>query len=188
MRKDYFLNDLNRLIRGFFRTLRPCFIGENVHIGSNPIINPMAYIGDNVSIGDNVILGNGSVIRSKSYIGNNCLIGHLTVLEGYVSIGDNVRIQAQSHIPKYTIIEDGVFIGPCFMAVNTNTITHMRAEKPFSKGPIIRRLARLGGNATLLPGVTIGENAYIGAGSVVTRDIPDNEMWIGNPARFLKIV
>ena len=114
-------------------------------------------------------------------IGKDCTIHSHVWIGELVTIGNRVKIQAFSFIPSGVTLEDDVFIGPhvCF----TND------KLPPSKGEfwaetLVKKGAVIGANATMLPGVTIGENSMIGAGSVVTLDVPANEVWFGNPAKF----
>ncbi len=164
-------------------------------LGNNPLIHPETKFGKNVrlgygvviekncKIGDNTFIGHHTVLRPETKIGNNCVIGHLTVFEGEsIIIGDSVLIHAQCHITSDTIIEDDVFIGPSTVLINTKRIKHGRNFDLKITGPIVRRAARIGGSVLLIPGVEIGENSLIGAGSVVTKDVPPREIWFGNPA------
>ncbi len=119
----------------------------------------------------NCEIGDGCTIHGQVWIGNN------------VKIGNDCMVQAFSFIPEGVTIEDGVFIGPhvCF----TND------KRPPSYGDhwgriLVKKGASIGANATILPGVIIGEGAVIGAGSVVTKDVPAGETWVGNPARPIK--
>ena len=119
----------------------------------------------------------------KCKIGKNCTIHSHTWIGNDVKIGNNVKIEAFSFIPTGVEIEDDCFIGPhtCF----TNDMY------PPSGGnwqkTIIKKGAAIGANSTIIPGITIGEGALIGAGSVVVCDIPPNEVWAGNKAKFLRI-
>jgi UDP-2-acetamido-3-amino-2,3-dideoxy-glucuronate N-acetyltransferase len=112
-------------------------------------------------------------------IGDNCKVGSYTEM-GRVIVGNNVSIGAHSFLPEGIFIEDNVFIGPRFCGTN-DTYPPSGKEK---WGKIkIRKGARIGANVTILPNIEIGENALVGAGSVVTKNIPPGETWMGNPAR-----
>ena len=156
--------------------------GENVRLGTNVVIDEDCVIGDNTLIGHNVIL------RSRTIIGQNCMIGHSSVCEGDTIIGDRTTIHDQSHITSHAVFEEDIFIGPCFCCINTHQIKHGRNFPLELKGPMIRRAARIGARTLVMPGVEIGENAQIGAGSVVTKNIPPLECWYGSPAKYIKIV
>jgi UDP-2-acetamido-3-amino-2,3-dideoxy-glucuronate N-acetyltransferase len=150
--------------------------GENVQIGDGVVIEEWCVIGDNVIIGHNTIL------RPNTLIGNDSVIGHLVVSEGSNMIGNRVLIHSQCHITKLVTIEDDVFIAPFFCIANTPRIVHGRNYDLELKPGWIKRAARIGVSVTVLPGLTIGENTLIGAGSVVTHNVPDGEIWFGNPA------
>ena len=154
-----------------------CKIGENVKIGENTIIERGCNIGNNVFIGHN------TVIRSGNTIGDDSVIGHLVMIEADSWIGKNTTIQSQCHITKYAKIDDHVFIGPKAMLINTNKISHGRDFEPNLEGPHICFAARIGSGAIIMPGKIVGKNAVVGAGSVVTQNIPPEQIWYGNPAR-----
>ncbi len=136
-----------------------------------------------VSIGEKTRLGNYVMIRSNTRIGQECTIGSYVDIEGDVIIGDNVSLQSSCYLTRGVIIEDLVFCGPRLTTMNDKVICHRRPGLTFvRKAPRILRAARIGGGCILLPGVTIGENAFVGAGSVVTKDVPDRAVAIGNPA------
>jgi len=156
--------------------LQTCF-GNNVRMGDGVVIEK------NCSIGNNVIIGNYVVLRPNTTIGDNTVIGHGTIFEGDCVIGKRVLIHAQCHITKGVIVEDDVFIAPFALLTNTRNISHGRKNVPLVlAAPIIRRAARIAGRVCILPGVEIGENALIGLGSVVTKNVPPREIWYGNPA------
>lgn len=154
--------------------------GENIRLGSHIIIE------ENCSVGDNSLIGNGCILRPFTSIGNNTMVGHLTVFEGHCEIGDNCLIHAQCHITKGSIIEDYVFIAPFTVLTNDRKMCHGRRHilDFVVEAPKIKRAARIGASCVILPGITIGENAVIGAGSVVTKDVPDNMIAVGNPAEI----
>jgi acetyltransferase-like isoleucine patch superfamily enzyme len=171
--------------------------GTGVAIGANSVIRDGCQFGDrsrisfccfidrNCRFGIDCFIGNGTMIRENVTVGNNSKIGHAVVIELGTTIGDNVTIQSQSHITGYALIENGVFFGPNVTTSNTRHISHGRNFKPVITGPVFRRACRIGAGAVVLPGVTIGENAVVGAGAVVTKDVPDFEIWVGNPAQPL---
>lgn len=150
--------------------------GANVSLGEGVVIE------EGCSIGSNSILSHHCILRPGTILGQNCVIGHLTVFEGDSVIGDRVLIHSQCHITRGVLIEDDVFIAPFFCGANTSRIVHGRNYCLDIKPYIIKRAARIAVGVIFLPGVIIGENSLIGAGSVVTHDVPDREIWFGNPA------
>ncbi|MBF0496962.1 MAG: N-acetyltransferase [Deltaproteobacteria bacterium] len=126
------------------------------------------------------------MIRSGTRIGQGCTIGSYVDIEGDVIIGDNVSLQSACYITRGVVIENEVFCGPRVVTMNDKRICHRRPSLTFVRqAPRILRAARVGGGSILLPGVTIGENAFVGAGSVVTKDVPDYAIAVGNPARIV---
>jgi acetyltransferase-like isoleucine patch superfamily enzyme len=156
-------------------------IGDGAVIRSHTVI----YAGN--VIGRNFQTGNKVNIRESNHIGDDVSVGTLSVIEHHVEIGDHVRIHTQVFIPEFSVLEDGCWIGPNVVLTN--------AKYPLSPGvkdrlagPIVRRGAKIGANATLLPGVVIGENALVGAGAVVVRDVPPGAVVVGNPGRVIRNV
>jgi acetyltransferase-like isoleucine patch superfamily enzyme len=139
-----------------------------------------------VTLGEGTRLGNFVFIRSETRIGTGCTIGSYVDIEGDVVIGNNVSLQSACYITRGVVIEDDVFCGPRVTTMNDKRICHRRPSLAFVRSaPVIKRGARVGGGSVLLPGVTIGENAFVGAGSVVTKDVPDFAIVAGNPARVV---
>jgi acetyltransferase-like isoleucine patch superfamily enzyme len=144
------------------------------------VIAEDAIIGPGTRIGDFVL------IRDRTVIGASCVIGSYVGIEGDVRIGDFVSLQSKCHVTRGVIIEDEVFLGPRVVTMNDRRIVHRRPNLTFDrKAPRILRAARIGGGSILCPAVTIGENAFVAAGAVVTRDVPDKTMVAGNPARVI---
>jgi UDP-2-acetamido-3-amino-2,3-dideoxy-glucuronate N-acetyltransferase len=140
-------------------------------------------IADDAEIGEGTRIGNFVLIRDRTVIGRGCVIGSYLDIEGDVRIGDHVSMQSRCYVTRGVIIEDEVFCGPGVLTMNDKRIAHRRPSLKFSPAaPRILRAARIGGGSVLCPGVTIGENAFVGAGSVVTRDVPDCTIVAGNPA------
>ena len=156
-------------------------IGNNVRIGNNVVIE------DNCYIGDNVMIGHGCVIRPRTWIGDNTKISHMTVIEGDCYILNDVCIHGQCHITRGMIIEDLVFMAPFCIFANDNGMKWKRGDWNMQP-PILKRACRLAIGVRVIPGVTIGENAALGVGAVVTKDIPPREFWAGVPARFKYMV
>lgn len=141
---------------------------------------------DDVHIGENTRVGNFVFIRSNTKIGSGCTIGSYVDIEGDVVIGNRVSLQSSTYITRGVIIEDDVFCGPRVTTMNDKRMAYLRPNLTFIRSaPRILRAARIGGGSLLMPGVTIGENALVGSGSVVTKDVPDKAIVVGNPARVI---
>lgn len=151
-------------------------IGEDAVIRSGTIIYCDVIIGDHFQSGHNVM------IREKTKIGNRVAIGTSAVIEGRTIIGNEVSLQSMVYIPTDTIIGNRVFIGP--NAVLTND-RYPPTGIGGLRGPEIRDGAAIGANATLLPGVCIGEGALVAAGAIVTRDVPSYTLAMGAPAKIM---
>ena len=154
-------------------------IGAGAHVRSHTVI----YAGNR--IGSNFQTGNKVNIRELNTIGDDASVGTLSVIEHHVEIGHRVRIHSQVFIPEYSILEEACWIGPNVVLTNAKFPMSPDAKKNL-RGPVIRRRAKVGANVTILPGVVIGEDALVGAGSVVSRDVPAGAVVVGNPARVIK--
>jgi len=151
-----------------------------IKVGEHCVIFP------DVTIGDGTRVGNFVFIRSNTQIGQGCIIGSYVDIEGDVVIGHHVSLQSSCYITRGVIIEDEVFCGPRVTTLNDKRMSYRRPSLTFVRAaPRILRAARVGGGAVLMPGVTIGENALVGAGAVVTTDVPDKAIVVGNPARIV---
>jgi acetyltransferase-like isoleucine patch superfamily enzyme len=154
---------------------------QGTTIGKNAVLRSGTIIYCDVSIGDDFQTGHNVIIREKTRIGSRVAIGTATVIEGNCRIGNNISLQSMVYIPTDTIIEDGVFIGPNTVLTNDR---YPPTRTGNLEGPHIRCGAAIGANATLLPGVCIGEGALVAAGAIVTRNVPDNMLAIGAPAKI----
>ena len=152
-----------------------------VVIGDDCIIRSGSVIYSDVVFGNSCQTGHNVVIREKTFIGNHTAIGTSTVIEGNVTIGDNVSIQSQAFIPTNTKIGNNVFIGPNVVITNDK---YPPTGIGGLVGATIEDGAAIGANCTLVPGVVIGKCAFVAAGSVVTKDVPEGMMAVGNPARI----
>ena len=154
-------------------------IGDNATIRSHTVI----YAGN--EIGPQFQSGHHVFIRESNRIGERVSIGTNSVIEHHIEIRDGARCHSNVFIPEYSLLEEGCWIGPNVVVTNANYPLSKRAKENL-KGAQVRKNAKIGANSTLLPGVVIGENSLVGAGSVVTKDVPANVVVAGNPARYIK--
>lgn len=130
--------------------------------------------------------GHGVLIREHCRIGDHVSIGSKTVIEHHVTIESNVRIHSQAFIPEFTVIHQNAWIGPNVVLTNA-LYPKGQNVKARLKGPEVMENAIIGANVTVLPGVVLGKNCVVGAGSVVTSHVRDGWVVVGNPAKFLKM-
>ena len=134
------------------------------------------------TIEDRVILGDQSFVRERSRVGAGVTVGRGSVVEPDVTIGARSRVQSNVYLTRGTLLEEDVFVGPG--VVTTNDDTMARHDATFELlGATLRRACRIGGGAVLVPGVEVGEEAYVAAGAVVTRDVAPRTVVMGVPAR-----
>jgi acetyltransferase-like isoleucine patch superfamily enzyme len=162
--------------------LSPAVIGESTIVSTGAIV----FAGS--SIGARVILGDQSCVRERVTIGDDVVLGRGSLVENDTTIGAMTRIQADAYITAYSTLEEHVFVAPCVVTTNDNFMGRTEQRHELMKGPTIRRGARVGGGAVLCPGVEIGEEAFVGAGAVVTKDVAPRTIVVGNPARALREV
>jgi acetyltransferase-like isoleucine patch superfamily enzyme len=157
-------------------------------VGAGTIVSTGAIVFAGSSIGDRVILGDQSCVRERVSVGDDVVLGRGSLIENDTSVGARTKIQADAYVTAYSTLEEDVFIAPCVVTTNDNWMG--RTEKRFGnvKGPTVRRGARVGGGAILCPGVEVGAEAFVGAGAVVTKDVPARKVVVGNPARVLRDV
>jgi acetyltransferase-like isoleucine patch superfamily enzyme len=187
-----------------------CRIGDNVVLGKQPALSPRSTaprdelppleLGEGTivstgsvvfagtKVGARVILGDQSCVRERCALGDDVVVGRGSLVENDTTIGARTKIQAHAYVTAYSTLEEDVFIAPCVVTTNDNFMGRTEPRHELRKGPTIRRGARIGGGAVLLPGIEVGEEAFVGAGAVVVRDVPPRALVVGNPARQLRDV
>ncbi|MBI3012234.1 MAG: N-acetyltransferase [Elusimicrobia bacterium] len=156
-------------------------LGNDIVLRSGTVL----YLGSR--IGDGLQTGHHAIIREENVIGNHFCLWSNSVIDYGCRIGDNVKIHCNCYVAQFTTIEDDVFMAPGVTVAND---LHPGSPDAVDcmRGPTIKKGAQIGCNVTLLPHVVIGEHSLIGAGSVVTKDIPPYSLAYGNPARVVKKV
>jgi acetyltransferase-like isoleucine patch superfamily enzyme len=157
-------------------------------IGDGTIVSTGAIVFAGTRIGARVILGDQSCVRERVVVGDDVVLGRGSLIENDTTVGAMTKIQAEAYITSYSTLEEHVFIAPCVVTTNDNFMGRTEQRHALVKGPTIRRGARVGGGAVLCPGVEIGEEAFVGAGAVVTKNVPPRALVVGNPARVLREV
>jgi len=157
-------------------------------IGDGTLISTGAIVFAGARIGERVVVGDQSCVRERVTVGDDVVLGRGALVENDTTIGAGTKIQAEAYITAYSTLEEHVFIAPCVVTTNDNFMGRTEKRHALRKGPTIRRGARVGGGAVLCPAVEIGEEAFVGAGAVVTKDVPPRAIVVGNPARVLRDV
>ena len=162
--------------------LEPTLIGEGTVVSTGAIV----FAG--TVVGARTILGDQSCVRERCAIGDDVVVGRGSLVENDTVVGSRTTIQAGAYVTAYSTVEEDVFIAPCVVTTNDNFMGRTERRHELIKGPTIRRGARVGGGAILCPGVEIGEEAFVGAGAVVTKDVPPRTVVVGVPAHVLRDV
>src|SRR5437868_5155855 len=157
-------------------------------IGPGTIVSTGAIVFAGTRIGARVIVGDQACVRERVDVGDDVVVGRGSLIENDTTVGAMTKIQADAYITAYSPLEEHVFIAPRVVTTNDNFMGRTERRHELIAGPTIRRGARIGGGAILCPGVEIGEEAFVGAGAVVVRDVPPRTVVVGNPARRLRDV
>ncbi len=161
--------------------LAPLELGPEVTVGAQAVV----FAGARVEAG--AIIGDQAYVRERTRVGAQTVVGRGCGIDNDVVLGERVRLQTQVYIAAWSTVEDDVFVGPCAMTTNDDTMARHAADAPL-RGALLRRACRVGGGAVLLPGVQVGEEAFVAAGAVVTRDVPARKVVWGVPARVVRDV
>lgn len=153
----------------------------------NYYVNQYAVIDENVEIGEGTKVWHFSHVQNGAKIGKNCVLGQNVNVGNNVVIGNNVKIQNNVSVYEGVILEDYVFCGPSMVFTNINEprSKYPQVGSKFYVKTLVKKGASLGANSTIICGHTVGKFAFVGAGSVVTRDVPDFGLVVGNPAKLI---
>jgi UDP-2-acetamido-3-amino-2,3-dideoxy-glucuronate N-acetyltransferase len=157
----------------------PLVIGAGAAICANAIVFAATRIGEGAIIGDQ------AYVRERVVVGPGTVIGRASCVDNDVRVGARVRVQTSVYLTAYSVVEDDVFLGPCAMTTNDQTMARPGDDL---RGAALRRACRIGGGAVLLPGVEVGEEAFVAAGALVTRDVAARSLVMGVPARHVRDV
>jgi acetyltransferase-like isoleucine patch superfamily enzyme len=157
-------------------------------IGDGTIVSTRAVVFAGAKVGARVILGAESCLRERVAVGDDVVIGRGSLVENDTTIGAMTKIQAEAYITAYSTLGEHVFVAPCVVTTNDNFMGLTKRRRKLKKGPTICCGAQIGCGAILLPGVEIGEEAFVAAGAVVTKDVEPRMVVVGNPARVLRRV
>mgnify|MGYP003111556768 CR=1 FL=1 len=177
---------IGKIPKGAGATAREISYEEKIFIGENCSIGPNAVIFYDVTIGKNNLIADGASIREKGKIGDFCIIGRYVTLNYNATVGNHSRIMDLTHITGNCTIGNNVFISIHVSTVNDNVVVTREYEEENIIGPIFHDHSTIGAGAIILPGVVIAKNAMVGAGSVVTKDVVENTVVMGIPAKFIK--
>jgi acetyltransferase-like isoleucine patch superfamily enzyme len=164
------------------KTYEPAVIGDECLIGAQVIV----YTG--CKIANNVLIADSAAVREDVTVGEYTIIGRSCTVENFTTIGKKCKLETNSYITAYSTIEDYCFIAPGVVTTNDNYLGRTEERFKHFKGVTLRKGARVGGGAVILPGIEIGEDAVIAAGAVVTKNVPAKMIFIGAPARELRPV
>jgi acetyltransferase-like isoleucine patch superfamily enzyme len=156
-------------------------------IGAGAVVCAAAVLVAGAAIGPGAVIGDQVYVRERSAVGRDSVVGRGCSIENDVVIGARARIQTGSYITAFSELEDDVFVAPMVVTANDMTAGRRGPGVPL-RGPRLRRACRVGAGAVLLPGVEIGSEAFVGAGSVVTRDVAPRAVVVGSPARTIREV
>jgi UDP-2-acetamido-3-amino-2,3-dideoxy-glucuronate N-acetyltransferase len=160
------------------RSPDPTVVGDGATIAAQAVVVAGAVIGPGAFIGDQ------SHVRERAQVGRDSTVGRGSAVDNDVVLGERVRMQTGCYVTAFSVVEDDVFLGPGVFTYNDNAMG--RHEKGIElKGALLRRACRIGGGARILPGVEVGEEAFVATGSVVTRDVPPRTLVMGVPARVV---
>jgi acetyltransferase-like isoleucine patch superfamily enzyme len=159
-----------------------------LELSAGTVVSTGAVLFAGSRLGERVIVGDQACVRERCTIGDDVVIGRGSLIENDTEVGARTKIQADAYVTAYSLLEEDVFIAPCVVTANDNFMGRTERRHKLRRGPTIRRGVRVGAAAVLLPGIEIGEEAFVGAGAVVLRNVPARAVVVGNPARQIRDV
>ena len=158
-----------------------------LRIGDGSVVCAQAIVFAGAEIAGDVILGDQSYVRERAVIGSGTVIGRSSAIDNDVTIGRNVRVQTSCYVTAWSLIEDDVFFGPGASTTNDDTMSR-HSDAYTLRGATLRRACRIGGSVVICPGIEVGEEAFVAAGAVLTRDVPERAVVMGVPGRAVREV
>jgi UDP-2-acetamido-3-amino-2,3-dideoxy-glucuronate N-acetyltransferase len=155
-------------------------------IADGCIIGACAVVYRGSKLGQGVLVADQASVREDVEIGKHTIIGRGVAVENHTRIGNFVKVETNAYITAHSVVEDRCFIAPMVTTSNDNFLGRTKERFKYTKGPHLKKGARVGANATLMPRVVIGEDAVVAAGSLVTRDVPPRKIVAGVPAGIMK--
>jgi len=164
------------------QALPPCVVGDGVILGTGIVVYRGCILNRSVMVADL------ATVRENAEIGELTIIGRGVTVENKVRVGKRCKLETESYITALSEVEDGCFIAPEVTFTNDNFLGRTKDRFKYHKGVTMKRGARIGANVTVLPGITIHEDALVAAGSIVTKDVPAKKIVMGTPARVVRDV
>jgi UDP-3-O-[3-hydroxymyristoyl] glucosamine N-acyltransferase len=161
--------------------------GATLDVGPGAVVCCGAIVFAGATLAAGVIVGDQAYVRERAVLGERTVIGRGSAVDNDVVVGARARVQTDVYLTAFSVVEDDVFVGPRAMTTNDDTMSRHGPEYAL-RGATLRRACRIGGGAVLVPGVEVGEEAYVAAGAVVTRDVPPRGVVMGVPARLVREV
>jgi acetyltransferase-like isoleucine patch superfamily enzyme len=157
--------------------------GLTVGAGTTIGVGAVVYAG--TTIGSDCFIADGAQVRERCEIGDGVIVGHAATVENDCRVGARTKIQTGAYITAYSVLEEDVFVAPMVTTTNDNYMARTEARHAAIKGVTAKKGSRIGGNAVILPGVTLGQESMVAAGAVVTKDVPPYAKVMGVPARVV---